>query len=295
MNTCPNPNSPEWKSLVEKLGEGQAMTAYTLNGNNTPTVEEAEAILGKLKVEEKDEQVSRSSDEFKLQRAVQQRTSLDKLKFQANPKQQETLSKLIEMNENYQTFLRNNIQLAKNNQPTVKTISVSNFIGSSDFNVDPKEYEAFKLFGTFMHEILEIAQLKSLDTGVDILKIVDQEFFKEAYDKYTAKNPFLIENLDEKEMLEMAKQLAVLVSTNNNRGFMILPEITVTGTTRTGSTIIGRLDLLLVDTQGRVSIFDFKTKKVKSLIEFDPIGQPVANVNTAFVDMAGTTFAVSNK
>ena len=22
MNTCPNPNSPEWKSLVEKLGEG---------------------------------------------------------------------------------------------------------------------------------------------------------------------------------------------------------------------------------------------------------------------------------
>jgi hypothetical protein len=295
MNTCPNPNSPEWKSLVEKLGEGQAMTAYTLNGNNTPTVEEAEAILGRLKVEEKDEQVSRSSDEFKLQRAVQQRTSLEKLKFQANPKQKQTLDQIIEMNDNYQTFLRNNIDLAKKGQPTVKTISVSNFIGSSDFNVDPKEYEAFKLFGTFMHEVLEIAQLKSLETGTDILDLVDQDFFKEAYDKYTAKNPFLIENLDEKEMLEMARQLAKLVSVNNNKGFMILPEITVTGTTRTGSTIIGRLDLLLVDTQGRVSIFDFKTKKVKNLVEFDPIGQPVENVNLAFVDMAGTSFAVSNK
>jgi hypothetical protein len=96
-------------------------------------------------------------------------------------------------------------------------------------------------------------------------------------------------------MLEMAKQLARLVSVNNNRGFMILPEITVTGTTRDGSTIIGRLDLLLVDTQGRVSIFDFKTKKVKNLVQMDPIGQPVTDVNLAFVDLAGTSFAVSNK
>jgi len=295
MNTCPNPNSPEWKELVAKLGEGQAMTAYTLNGNNTPSVEEAEALLSKLKVEEKDEQVSRSSDEFKLQRAVQQRTSLEKLKFQANPKQKATIDQLITMNDNYQEFLRKNIELAKNGQPIIKTVSVSNFIGSSDFNVDPKEYEAFKLFGTFMHEVLELGQLKSLDTGKSIFEIVDEDFFKEAYDNYTKKNPFFIENLDESTMFDMAKRLAMHVSIHNDRGYMILPEITVTGTTRTGTTVIGRLDLMLVDTQGRVSVFDFKTKKVKRLVEYDPIGQPVMNEDLAFVDLAEKSFPVSNK
>jgi hypothetical protein len=295
MNTCPNPNSPEWKELVAKLGEAQAMTAYTLNGNNTPSVEQAEAIINKLKIQEKDEQISRSSDEFKLQRAVQQRTYLEQQKFDANYKQKETIDKLIAMNDAYQQFLKSNIELAKNGQPTIKTISVSNFIGSADFNVDPHEYEAFKLFGTFMHEVLEIAQLKSLEQNKAIHNILDEDFFKETYDNYTKKNPFFIENLDEKEMFEMAKQLAMNVSIFNDKGFKILPEITVMGTTRSGSKVLGRLDLLLIDSQGTVKVFDFKTKKVQNLMETPPGGKPQANPDLAFLNLAHKSFAVSNK
>ena len=295
MNTCPNPNSPEWKELVSKMGEAQAMTAYTLNGNNTPSVEQAEALLSKLKIQEKDEQISRSSDEFKLQRAVQQRTYLEQQKLKANFKQKETFDRLIEMNNAYQQFLNNNIQLSKSGQPTIKTISVSNFIGSSDFNVDPAEYEAFKLFGTFMHEVLEVAQLKAIEQNSAIHNILDEAFFKETYDNYVKKNPFFIENLDEKDMFEMAKDLARIVSVNNDRGFIILPEITVMGTTRTGSKVLGRLDLMMIDSQGRVKVFDFKTKKVKNLMQTPPGGKPEAAPDLAFLELALKTFAVSNK
>ena len=182
-----------------------------------------------------------------------------------------------------------------NESDFTKTVSVSNFIGSSDFNVDPKEYEAFKLFGTFMHEVLELGQLRSLDTGKSIFEVVDEDFFKETYDNYTKKNPFFIENLDESTMFDMAKRLAMHVSIHNDRGFMILPEITVTGTTRTGTTVIGRLDLMLVDTQGRVSVFDFKTKKVKRLVEYDPIGQPVINEDLACAIFGGYSLVVIAK
>lgn len=296
MNTCPNPNSPEWKELVAKLGEGQAMTAYTLNGNNTPSVEQAEALLSELKIQEKDEQISRSSDQFKLQRAVQQRTHLEQQKFNANDSQKETIDKLIEINNAYQEFLRKNIELAANGQPTIKTISVSNFIGSSDFKVDdPKQYEAFKLFGTFMHEVLEIAQTKALEMNESIHNIVDEDFFQQAYDNYVKKNPFFIENLDEKDMLMMAKELARIVSVNNDRGFLILPEITVMGTTRTGSKVLGRLDLLLIDKDGVVNILDFKTKKVSNLIITPPGGKPEKMKDYAFIELAGKPHAVSNK
>ena len=84
MSTCPNPNTPEWKALVSALGEGDATTAYFLNGNATPTEEQARALLSKLKVEEKDESYSRSSDAFKLERAKAQMTMLTQMSARAN-------------------------------------------------------------------------------------------------------------------------------------------------------------------------------------------------------------------
>jgi hypothetical protein len=299
MNTCPNPNSPEWKELVAKLGEAQAMTAYTLNGNNTPSVEQAEALLSRLKIQEKDEQLSRSSDEFKLQRAVQQRTYLEQQRLKTfNPRQQATFDKLIAMNTAYQEFLKNNIILAKNGQPTIKTVSVSNFIGSSEFKDDtnPLEYEAFKLFGTFMHEVLELAQLRSIDQVLDIDKVLDEDFFKQTYDNFVKKNPFFIENLSEKDMFEMAKELAKTVVINNKKDFIILPEVTVMGTTRTGTKVLGRLDLMVIDKDGNVNILDFKTKKVKNLAYPIPGTDNVQiNHDYAFLELASTSHQVSNK
>ena len=83
---------------------------------------------------------------------------LETVKLRTNPAQRQTIEKLIEMNDSYQEFLKQNIKEAQNGNPTEQTLSVSRFIGSSEFRGDPKEYEAFKLFGTFMHEVLELAQ-----------------------------------------------------------------------------------------------------------------------------------------
>ena len=295
MNTCPNPNSPEWKRLVDALGEGNAMTAYTLNNNETLDVYDAQRLLASLKAEEKDEQISKSSDEFKLERAKAQLTMLQRARFNAKPLQRVTLDKLMEMNMRQQEFLRENIQLVKNGMPPKKTVSVSNFIGASDFKGDPSKYEAFKLFGTFMHEALELAQVESLTSGVAIYDVMTQEFFDNALKNYKEKYPFNIDNLTEQAMFEMARGLAMHITVFNDKGFMILPEVTITGTTKTGSMVVGRLDLLLIDSQGRVNVFDFKTKKVKRLMETNPDGTRSINVDGALVHLAEKTFTVDNK
>lgn len=295
MSTCPNIDSPQWKALVSALGEGNAMTAYMLNKNDTPSVDEARMLLSGLRAEEKDEQLAKSSDAFKLERAIAQMTVLDRASFNANPKQKATIEKLKEMNRRQQDFLRNNIELARNGQPTIKTVSVSSFIGSSDFKGDPAKYEAFKLFGTFMHEVLELAQVESLTSGRPIFQVMTKEFFDKALENYREKSPFTIEGLTEKSMYDMAAGLAMHVNVHNDKGFMILPEITVTGTTRTGTMVVGRLDLMLIDSQGRVNIFDFKTKKVSRLLEMDPTGERVVNTDLALVDLAEKSFTVENK
>jgi GTPase SAR1 family protein len=82
---CPNTASPEWIALATGLNSAaDAHTAWVLNGNSIPTIEQAEQILKNLKTEERDEQLSRSSDAFKLQRAVEQRISLETMKYRGN-------------------------------------------------------------------------------------------------------------------------------------------------------------------------------------------------------------------
>lgn len=297
MSTCPNPNTPEWKALVAALGSvSNAMTAYALNGNEIPSIEEALAKMSHLKTEEKDEQLSKSSDGFKLERAIQQRISLEKIKLTANVKQKETLDKFIQMNDDYQVFLRENLERIKNGQAPIKTISVSNFIGSSDFKGDPKEYEAFKLFGTFMHEVLELAQVEALESNRKIHNVLTREFFDAAYAKYTAKNPFYIEDFSHDIMYDSALEIARQVPTNS--GYVIVPEVSIVGTAKSGSKIIGRVDLMLIDINGGVKVFDFKTKKVSDLVDRDPITKKILDTDhadRAFVNIASKHFPVTPK
>lgn len=293
MNTCPNPNSPEWKKLVAALGEGVALTAYAENGNVIPTVEQADQLLRTMKYLEKDEQLARSSDAFKLERAKQQNTSLNTVMLSAKPNQVKTIQKLIDMNLKYQQFLRNNIRLRAEGKPTINSVSVSSFIGSSEFKGDATEYEAFKLFGTFMHEALELGQIEALRTGKGIDEVMTREFFDERLEEYQKKNPFYIENLDNDEMYAMALRVAQHVSLNKDRGYIILPEITVSGVAKSGSVIVGRLDLMLIDKNGRIKIFDFKTKKVNNLMEKDTAtGQFFANEDIAVDDLENQRYPI---
>ena len=177
MSACPNPNDQAWKDLVIAFNsEADAMTAFVRNNNQVPTVEEALQIMKDLRIQDKDEQLSLASDQFKLSRAVQQRTMLETMKFRSNKNQKVTIQKLIDMNQSYQDFLNDNIKAAQEGNPVEQTLSVSKFIGSSEFRGDPKEYEAFKLFGTFMHEILELGQVEALKQDKTIAQIYNSEF-----------------------------------------------------------------------------------------------------------------------
>jgi len=297
MSACPNTNDQAWKDLVIALNsEADAMTAFVRNGNETPSVEQAKQILKDLRVQDKDEQLSLASDQFKLSRAVQQRQTLETMKFRSNKNQRETIEKLIDMNNTYQDFLRKNIEAAKNGNPVEQTLSVSKFIGSSEFKGDPKEYEAFKLFGTFMHEILELAQDEAISKNKTIAQVYTSEFFDKVYENYIKKNPFDIDKLSKDEMYEMALGIVAHVNTKNSSGYMILPEVTIIGTSRSGSKIIGRLDILMIDAVGRVHIYDFKTKKVKYLVERDSLtGAEVVNVDKALYGLALKEFPIGNK
>jgi len=297
MSACPNPNDQAWKDLVIALSsEADAMTAFVRNGNEVPTIEQAKQILKDLRIQDKDEQLSLASDQFKLSRAVQQRQVLETMKFRANKNQKATMQKLIDMNDAYQEFLKSNIEAAKNGTAVEQTLSVSKFIGSSEFKGDPKEYEAFKLFGTFMHELLELAQEEAIAKNKTIAQVYSQEFFDKVYENYTKKNPFDIDKLSKEEMYEMAMGLVSHVNSKNASGYIILPEVTIVGTSRTGSKVIGRLDILMIDAVGKVHIYDFKTKKVKYLVERNPLtGAQEVNVDRALYGLALKEFPIGNK
>lgn len=297
MSSCPNINTPEWKALVKAFGEGNAQTAFDLNQSQIPTVEKTRELLKDLKTQDKDEQFVTSSEKFKLDRIVAQNTSLDAIRLtKANDPQKKTIESLMMMNQTLQDFYNRNIELAKNSKPIISSVSVSTFIGASDFTGDASKFESFKLFGTFMHEVLELAQLESLKTGVPIYDVITDEFFKTALDKYNKKYPFAIDNLSIDEMYDMIKSLSQNVSVYNNKDFLILPEITVTGLTATGTRIVGRLDLLMIDGSGKAHIFDFKTKKVTWLSYTDPsANKTYPNKNLAYVHLADKTFPISDK
>ena len=295
MSACPIKTDPAWVALTDKYGYAKAMTAYKNNNNAIPTIEEAEVIFNNMRVKEKDEILSSSSDEFKLERAKAQAELMDKAALNASPAQMLTIVQLQKMNMAYQNFLQDNIDAIQSGKPGKATTSVSKFTGTSEFKGDPTEYEAFKLFGTFVHEILELAQVAAIEQNVRIDKIYTREFFDEIYTNYIKKNPFTIENLDMDEMFAMGQAIVLTVNESNKKDFLILPEVTVFGDTAAGTPIVGRLDLLLIDKSGKIQIFDFKTKKLKHLMQWNSFtNQYETNVDAALYEMAMKENTLSN-
>ena len=295
MSACPNKNSQEWKDLVNAYGLADAMTAFIKNNYTIPSITEAASIFKQMSVKEMDEILSSSSDEFKLKRAKQQNSILEKATFTANPAQKATISKLQAMNAKYQKFLQDNIDAVASGKAATKTKSVSAFTGTSEFKGDPSEYEAFKLFGTFVHEVLEFAQTKAIAENSTIGKVFTKEFFEETYENYVKKNPFTIENLSKDEMFIMSQGIINTVDVQNYAGYKILPEITVFGESGVGTPLVGRLDLLLVDPMGKIKIFDFKTKKLRKLYQWNGItNQSEISIDSALYEMAMKENSISN-
>lgn len=297
MTNCININDPLFKELVAAFegNEALARTAVTLNKDIIPSVDEAKVLIAGMKVEENDERHVRHSDEFKLERTKDQAVTLTNLSLFANNAQREAISKLLQNNREYQEFLEKNIELRKDGKNTLPSYSVTSFIGSSDFKGDPAKYEAFKLFGTFMHDVLEKAQVEALKSGKNIDEILTIEFFDDVYGKYLVKNPFYIEELSKDKIFDMAQRVAKHVAINKDEGYLILPEITLAGKDTAGNFIVGRLDLLLISNTGKVKVFDFKTKKVHNMVYKDGFGQTMIDKDRAFVNLASTEYQVKDK
>jgi hypothetical protein len=296
MTNCININDPLFKELVAAFegNEALARTAVALNKDIIPSVDEAKSLIANMKVEENDERHVRHSDEFKLERTKDQAVTLTNLSLFANNAQREAISKLLQNNREYQEFLEKNIELRKNGRNTLPSYSVTSFIGSSDFAGDPAKYEAFKLFGTFMHDVLEKAQIEALKTNKIIDQVLTPEFFDKVYDKYLEKNPFYIEELTKEKIFDMAQRVAKHVAINKDEGYLILPEITLAGKDIAGNYIVGRLDLLLISNTGKVKVFDFKTKKVHNMVTTGPFGVEI-DKDRAFVNLATTSYQVNDK
>lgn len=294
---CPNKSSNEWKELVKKYGEADAMTAFVLNNNETPSVAQAAKLLQNLKLEEKDEQFMKTGDQYKLERTVEQMTMLANLHFSSRitKGQKDSLSKLMVMNLKYQEFLKNNIQRRSLKEPPLTSISVSSVLGTSEFNGDPKKYEAFKLFGTFVHDVVEklqILALKPENQSKRPEQILTREFFDKTYNDFMKKSPFNIKDFSLEETFEQVRQVVSLISAEYSKGHLILPEITVVGESREGSKIVGRLDLVLIDAEGRINIFDFKTKKVKDLVTYESV--PIEGGSSVIEKRIDSQRAISN-
>ena len=224
--------------------------------------------MSNFKLKEKDEQLSASSDGFKLKRAAIQRQMLERVQLrpQTTAAQKAALQKLIDMNEAYQKFLKENIEKTKLGALPDETTSVTKFSGQSSFKGDASVYESYKLFGTFMHEILEIAQEDAIKKNKTVRDIFDRDYFDATLKKYIEKNPFDIIDLTEDEMFMMAEDIIDKVYSAVNSNMIILPEITVVGQSSDGSKVIGRIDLLGMTPSGKLQVIDFKTKKVSNMV-----------------------------
>lgn len=267
MSSCPAPGE-EWNNLVAALGLANAHTAFSNNNYEIPTIEKAREILAQIKTQDLDEQDSSISDQKKLERSREQMTMLDLAEINSRYKgQKETLKKLKEMVARYSSFLENNIDNANNSRPFEKTRSVSVFAGVSDFKGDPEKYKSYKHFGIFLHEVLEKLQKRAIMERKPAKDIIDQNYFDNLYEEYVKQNPFEIQNLTKEEMYTMAYEMINKIDSRLDLDeCIILPEITIVGESKDGDKIVGRVDMMVIDSAGRIHIFDFKTKKIDNFL-----------------------------
>lgn len=270
-NFCPNTNSQEWKDLVEYFQDpGIVRFVYSLNNGEIPTLERAKELVENANIYEADDKDALTSEELKLKKAKEQLDDLDAYLDRPGltKGQIETLEKFISMTEKHIKIIEENIELEKQGLPTIDTASVSSFIGASDFKGDPSKYKGFKLFGIFMHEVVEAAQKIAVDQNIPISKVLDdRSIFDDILEKYmtNSKTAFHIEGFTDDAMYEAAKDFVNTVKFNSR--YLLIPELTIIGSTpgteiTKGTTIVGRIDLLVVDPDGVAKPLDFKTKKV---------------------------------
>lgn len=222
-------------------------------------------VMFNLENKEKDDEASetqpeKSSTDRKIERIDEQLANLEKVLKKSTLKtaQREVIQKIKDNMEAYKRVLRTT---------PGKTTSVTTLIGAYD-SPNAEKSKDFANFGTFMHAIMEELQLKSIATKntVNPIVLMNREFFDELYEKTQAdeKTKFKISNLDQDMMYDIAVDMVSRLSPyyNPSAGYVVLPEMTVTGSDAYGNVIVGRIDFMAIDPKGNVNVVDLKTTKL---------------------------------
>jgi hypothetical protein len=297
-NSCPVETDPDWIALLAAFTpqrRGDAMAVVNLNGGKVPTPEEGFKIYDNLMSNEHDDRWTRSSWAFKLARAEKQLAETEALLVSERaelmtPAQKAAIGTLITSQKSLVHILTDAVAKTRLGVKVNNNISVSSLSGSSDYGGDLTKYEAFKNYGIFMHEIVEKAQLAVNSGTKDIMKTLDRPFFDKALAEFRAASPFQIEGLSDEELYEMARTIASVTMRYHSEGALILPEITTWARTHTNRLLIGRLDLMVIDRNGKVHILDFKTKKLQNLVH--PLTKEITQAE-AMRELGGRTTLIN--
>lgn len=285
------PIGPEFDALVSDLKSvAAARAAVALNNDIIPDTETARSLLNATLLVNEDEKLQKSNDEFTLKKMEEEQIMLEILKSNVTTKAQTAAIKgLINSNKEFQAALQRSIKEGV----SVNKNSVTNLIGSN-FTGSASEFEKTKRFGIFVHNFADKVIKIANDNNRRITDVVSNyEFFQDELAAFYKENYFQLDNLSDTELFNMVRDVVEKIAALKGTEHILIPELTVVGKGRSeDSFIIGRIDLLAIDTNGKFKVFDFKTKKVSNLIsDTDPLIDGVLQLD----NVTRTLMSMTNK
>ena len=248
------PIGPEFDALVSDLkSTAAARAAVALNNDIIPDTATAQSLLDATLLVNEDDKIRKSNDAFTLKKMQEEQIMLEVIKSRVNTKAQTAAIKgLINSNREFQIALNKSI---KEGIPVNKN-SVTNLIGSN-FVGDASQFEKTKRFGIFVHNFADKVIKIANEDNRRISDIVgDYKFFEDELATFYKENYFQLENLSDKELFNMVRDVVEKIAALKGTEHIIIPELTVIGKGRSeDSFIIGRIDLLAIDTNGKVNYF----------------------------------------
>lgn len=195
--------------------------------------------------------------ERQLERVDKQLEYLDlaQRNFKTSTSQIETIQKLRKQLQDYRNILINTPN---------KTRRVSRVIGQTDAT----GAENYANFGTFIHNMLEELQVEAMKSSPPVHPIVhfERELFNTRYQE-TMDNPktaFEFKGMTQEDVYKMTKGVIGFLGDAYSRGHVLIPEITLISKDPVMGSIVGRVDFMAIDKDGKVMIYDLKTSRVNA-------------------------------
>jgi hypothetical protein len=271
----------------------QGKVFYSISSAN---IEDANEMLQN----QPDQKIKNSPLTKQLASFKNQAITLNRAHSRANVKQRDILEKLQAMTEDLLGVVSENIRMDEESPGSrMPSVTVSNLTGYSEFE-SKKDYTAFQEFGNLIGAALEELQIKAFESNTSMHRIFSEEWFTDFVENRLKEDNlkengnlhklFEIEGMESKELFKMMEDMVNALGAYSNVGNILLPELTVLGKNHHGMNILGRIDLFIIDDVGETHILDFKTKKVRSLVQYDKVSKTKEHsMNRVKVELASKT------